>query len=78
VTSKEPTNRSASIRARLLNFGKNQHTDFNQILVRYAIERLLYRLELSRHGQSFLLKGALLFTQALPRPPASCRQMNFH
>src|SRR5688500_16223844 len=31
------------------------------MLVRYALERLLYRLSASRHGGRFVLKGALLF-----------------
>lgn len=53
---------AASVRARLLNIAKNQGTDFNQILVRFALERLLYRLSQSEHADHFLLKGALLFT----------------
>lgn len=52
---------AASVRARLLNIAKNQGTDFNQILVRFALERLLYRLSQSEHADHFLLKGALLF-----------------
>lgn len=35
---------AASVRARLLNLAKADQTDFNQVLVRYALERLLYRL----------------------------------
>jgi hypothetical protein len=31
------------------------------VLTRYAIERLLYRIGVSRHADHFLLKGALLF-----------------
>jgi hypothetical protein len=36
--------------------------DFNQVLVRFALERILYRLTQSQHADRFLLKGALLFT----------------
>jgi hypothetical protein len=50
---------AASVRARLLNIAKNQGTDFNQILVRFAQERILYRLSQSEHADNFLLKGAL-------------------
>jgi hypothetical protein len=52
----------ASVRARLLNIAKTQKLDFNQVLVRYALERFLYRLSKSAHADRFLLKGALLFT----------------
>lgn len=55
-------NLPASVRARLLNIAKHEGTDFNQVLVRFALERLLYRLSQSRHAERFLLKGALLFT----------------
>jgi hypothetical protein len=53
---------AASVRARLLNLAKAQSVDFNQVLVRFALERILYRLSQSAHADRFLLKGALLFT----------------
>ncbi len=53
---------AASIRARLLAVAKSQGADFNQVLVRFALERILYRLSQSAHADHFLLKGALLFT----------------
>lgn len=53
---------AASVRARLLNLAKAQEVDFNQLLVRFALERILYRLSQSKHADRFLLKGALLFT----------------
>jgi len=53
---------AASVRARLLNIAKAQGADFNQVLVRFALERMLYRLSQSQHADQFLLKGALLFT----------------
>lgn len=53
---------AASIRARLLAVARLQGADFNQVLVRFALERLLYRLSTSAHADRFLLKGALLFT----------------
>ena len=53
---------AASVRARLLNIAKAEGSDFNQVLVRYALERFLYRLGRSPHADRFLLKGALLFT----------------
>jgi hypothetical protein len=53
--------RGASIRARLLNQAKARGQEFNLILTRYALERLLYRLGASCHAERFLLKGSLLF-----------------
>lgn len=53
--------RAASVRARLLNIAKAIGVDFNQVLVRFALERLLYRLSRSAHADRFVLKGALLF-----------------
>lgn len=54
--------RAASVRARLLNVAKVTGTDFNLVLVRFALERLLFRLSTSAHSDRFVLKGALLFT----------------
>jgi hypothetical protein len=54
--------RAASVRARLLNVAKATGTDFNLVLVRFALERLLFRLSTSAHSDRFVLKGALLFT----------------
>ena len=55
------TNVGASVRQRLLNVARERGEDFQQILVRYALERLLYRLAQSPHSNRFVLKGALLF-----------------
>lgn len=54
-------NLGASIRARLLNKAKIDGVDFQLLLTRYALERLLYRLSISSEKDHFLLKGALLF-----------------
>lgn len=58
---KPAKNLPASIQARLLNLAKSQQRDYGQVLTRFALERLLFRLSQSRHADSFLLKGALLF-----------------
>ncbi|MBI5716966.1 MAG: nucleotidyl transferase AbiEii/AbiGii toxin family protein [Burkholderiales bacterium] len=54
-------NRAASIRARLKQHADTTKQDFNLVLTRYGLERLLYRLSISEHAPNFLLKGALLF-----------------
>lgn len=64
---------AASVRARLLKFAKAEGADFNQVLIRFALERFLYRLSQSEHGERFLLKGALLFTLWYDMPHRSTR-----
>lgn len=54
-------NIGASIRDRLLNKARAEKLDFNLLLTRYALERMLYRLSISEQRDQFLLKGALLF-----------------
>lgn len=54
-------NLGASIRDRLLNKARAEKLDFNLLLTRYALERMLYRLSVSKQRDQFLLKGALLF-----------------
>ena len=54
--------KAASIHARLLNRAKERGEDFNLVLTRYALERLLYRLSLVPPArEAYWLKGALLF-----------------
>ena len=54
-------NLSASILARLLTLAKQRGDDYNLLLNRFALERLLLRVSTSPHANHFLLKGALLF-----------------
>jgi predicted nucleotidyltransferase component of viral defense system len=56
-----PRNLPGSIRQRLLNHARDKGEDFQLLLDRYAVERLLYRLSISDMRGDFLLKGALLF-----------------
>ncbi|MDQ6976418.1 MAG: nucleotidyl transferase AbiEii/AbiGii toxin family protein [Mariprofundaceae bacterium] len=55
-------NLQASIKARLLNISREKKVDFNRILSNYALERLLYRLSVSKYNDEFVLKGAMLFS----------------
>lgn len=61
MTERPRTDLAASIRQRLFNLSKARGEDLDLLLKRYAIERLLYRLGRSRHADSFVLKGAMLF-----------------
>lgn len=60
--SKGPPNVAASVRARLANITATTGDDYNLLLVRYGLERFLYRLGESKYKGSFVLKGALLFS----------------
>jgi nucleotidyltransferase AbiEii toxin of type IV toxin-antitoxin system len=59
--NKTPTNLPASVRQRLFNLSSQSKQDFGLLLTKYALERLLYRLSVSKHRDDFVLKGALLF-----------------
>ena len=70
-------NVAASVRARLLNRARETGQDFNLILIRYALERLLYRLSISAYADQFLLKGALLFDLWFDIPHRPTRDADF-
>jgi hypothetical protein len=55
-----PKNIAASVKARLQIAAKKRGEEFNLLFVRYGIERLLYRMSVSKHAEAFLLKGAML------------------
>lgn len=61
MNSKKPRNSVASVRQRLLNLARSRKEDFQLVLIRFGIERLLYRLQRTKQGQGFVLKGAMLF-----------------
>ena len=46
---------------RLLYYARTHGEDFNLLLFRYGVERLMYRLSISSHADKFILKGASLF-----------------
>lgn len=54
-------NPAASIRARLLAHARAHGDDFQRVLTRYGIERLLFRLSQTEFGARCVLKGAMLF-----------------
>lgn len=55
-------NRAASVKDKLLRLAKAQGQPFDMMLVRYGLERLLYRLSISKYRNRFILKGGLLVT----------------
>lgn len=64
-------NVAASVHGRLLHLARSRGVDFNALLDRYALERLLYRMSVSEHAGAFVLKGAqllLTYTDGAHRP----------
>lgn len=56
-----PRNLAQSVRDRLKAVAVGQRLDYNLVLTRYVVERLLFRLGASVHRDRFALKGAMLF-----------------
>jgi len=54
-------NLAASVHARLTQHRAKTGEEYNVLLVRFTLERLLYRLSRSSHREQFVLKGAMLF-----------------
>jgi len=54
-------NQAASVRQRLLNLSRERGENFDYLLTRYGLERILYRLAKSPYNDRFILKGAMLF-----------------
>src|ERR1017187_6938530 len=67
---------AASVKSRLMALARERDEDFNFLLNRYVLERLLYRLTLSPYLESFLLKGAMLFTVWSQRPHRATKDID--
>ena len=64
-------NIAKSIKIKLLNLAKKELVDYQQLVIRYLYERLLYRLSISDYNRKFYLKGGTLlyaFEEELSRP----------
>jgi hypothetical protein len=61
LSAREPKNLAASVRQKLFNLARQRNEDFGLMLVKYGLERILYRLSRSKYHDVFVLKGALLF-----------------
>lgn len=76
MTKTKPRNVAASVRERLLQLARERGEAFQLVLTRYANERLLYRLAVSQHASSFVLKGAALFTVWTGKPHRATRDVD--
>jgi hypothetical protein len=71
VSTREPVNLPASIRARLKNRADELGMDLNQVLQYYAMERFLYRLSKTSWAERLIVKGAAMlrvWDGAIARP----------
>lgn len=76
MTSKPPRNIAASVRQRLTNLSRERNEEFQFILTRYGLERLMYRLSISPYVALFILKGAALFQLWTGQPHRSTRDLD--
>ncbi|HUU02694.1 MAG TPA: nucleotidyl transferase AbiEii/AbiGii toxin family protein [Myxococcota bacterium] len=60
MTKKAIGNMAASVRDQLKAMSRTKGRPFADLLLYFAIERLLYRLSKSKHADEFVLKGALM------------------
>jgi len=56
-----PRNTAASVAARLLQRSRETGEDYQVLLTRYGLERLMYRLGRSESANRFVVKGAMMF-----------------
>ena len=61
MSAEVPKNVAASVRHRLLDLARKDGQEFQLVLTRYALERLVFRLSRSPYAKKFILKGATLF-----------------
>jgi predicted nucleotidyltransferase component of viral defense system len=72
-----PTNMAASIKDRLLTLARAEGRSFDIFLVRFALERLLFRLSQSQYRDRYVLKGGMLVTGWLDHGNRETRDIDF-
>ncbi|MDI6451797.1 nucleotidyl transferase AbiEii/AbiGii toxin family protein [Anaerobaca lacustris] len=76
MTAESSHNLTQSIHQRLKNKARERKEDPNLVLIRYALERFLYRLGCSQHKDRFILKGAMLFAAWTGQPHRPTRDLD--
>jgi predicted nucleotidyltransferase component of viral defense system len=76
MTKKGAKNHAASVKQRLLNLAGKTKEDFGLVLIRYSLERLLFRLSASAHRDQFVVKGATLFALWTGEPHRATRDLD--
>lgn len=74
--SEDLQNLGASVRVRLLNILRERNQPFDLLLIRYVLERFLYRLGSSKYRERFILKGAVLLTTWFDDPLRATRDLD--
>ena len=70
-------NNAASIKARLRNLAAKEHKPYDYVQTHYMIERLLYRLSISKYADDFVLKGGLLLHVLFAEKARATRDIDF-
>lgn len=78
MTDKPLRNVAASVSQRLTAVSRQTGENFQLLLTRYCIERLLYRFSRSEHSRRFILKGAMLFALWSDQPHRPTRDLDLH
>lgn len=76
MSKDKPRNLPASVRERLRQAAAVRKEEFQLVLTRYGLERLLYRLSRSPHADLFILKGAMLFQLWSDQPHRPTRDLD--
>ncbi len=76
MSKKFPNDVAASVKQRLLSIARDRGEDFQLVLTRFVLERLLYRLGRSEFRDQFILKGAMLFSLWGGTPHRSTRDID--
>jgi len=70
-------NIAQSVKDRLLQIARQRNENFTNLLIRYGVERLLYRLSKSEYSKKFVLKGAALFNYWYGEPHRATMDADF-
>lgn len=73
---RDDSGKSARVRAHLAALARSKGINLELLLVRYTLERLLYRLGRSKYRERFILKGAMLQTLWLTDPFRPTRDLD--
>ena len=76
MSRETPKNLGASVYARLLAQARQSGQEFQLLLMRYGLERLLYRLSQSEHRDEFVMKGAMMFVVWAGQPYRATKDLD--
>jgi predicted nucleotidyltransferase component of viral defense system len=75
--TKQVQNMAASVRSKLQNISRQQGKPFEELLMMYMLERLLYRLSKSYYKDNFILKGGLYLCVLFSDPHRTTKDVDF-